>query len=107
MTARRFELHRTGNTLYRDGEASCVAEGVLWSDGTVSVRGPGQPPAVVDWGDLTAASHVRWGGEPYRIGGPYARTAGWCSRSNGFGRRRAPRSAVTSRAPVQSTNDNR
>lgn len=48
---RRFELHRKIDVSGISG-TGVVAEGVLWSDGTVSVRWRGARPSIVFWGSF-------------------------------------------------------
>lgn len=66
-TMRRFELHRDTDVIGVTGEG-VVAEGVLWSDGTVTVRWLGDWPSTVqhDRG-LAAVEHINCHGGLSRV----------------------------------------
>ncbi|SFD13602.1 hypothetical protein [Streptomyces aidingensis] len=59
MTAlpRRFHLHRTVDVTGASGTGR-VADGVMWPDGTVSIRWRGPRPSTVTWNNLADAEHV-------------------------------------------------
>lgn len=54
---RRFYLQRTVDVTGASGTGR-VADGVLWPDGTVSIRWAGDRPSVVFWGSLQDAEAV-------------------------------------------------
>ncbi len=54
---RRFELHRHIDVSGVSG-TGVVAEGVLWSDGSVSIRWLGERPSIVFWTGLEDAYAV-------------------------------------------------
>lgn len=54
---RRFQLDRSVDVTGASG-VGVVADGVLWPDGTVSIRWRGPKPSVVFWEDLAHAEAV-------------------------------------------------
>ncbi|MDX2948032.1 hypothetical protein [Streptomyces caniscabiei] len=54
---RRFHLQRTTDITGVSGTGR-VADGVLWPDGTVSIRWRGERPSTVAWDRLADAEHV-------------------------------------------------
>ncbi|HEX5566725.1 MAG TPA: hypothetical protein VFY14_07335 [Streptomyces sp.] len=54
---RRFHLQRDHDVTGASGTGH-VADGVLWPDGTVSIRWRGDRPSTVYWDDLAHAEHV-------------------------------------------------
>lgn len=63
---RRFHLQRDTDVTGVSGTGR-VAEGVMWSDGTVSVRWTGPMPSTVFWHSLDNALHVHGHGGHTRI----------------------------------------
>jgi len=63
---RRFHLQRDHDVTGVSGVGR-VADGILWSDGTVSVRWLGERPSTVFWDDLAHAEHVHGHGGHTRI----------------------------------------
>lgn len=63
---RRFELHRAQDPSGVSG-TGIVAEGVLFSDGTVAVRWHGQHPSTAVWASLADAEHVHGHGGLTRV----------------------------------------
>lgn len=55
--SRRFHLQRTTDITGVSGTGR-VADGVLWPDGTVSIRWAGPRPSTVFWNSLANAEHV-------------------------------------------------
>ncbi|MEU0691413.1 hypothetical protein [Streptomyces uncialis] len=66
MTSRRFHLQRTTDITGVSGTGH-VADGVLWPDGTVSIRWTGERPSVVFWASLADAEAVHGHGGATRI----------------------------------------
>lgn len=54
---RRFYLDRTTDVTGVSGPGH-VADGILWPDGTVSIRWTGDRPSIVHWGSLADAEYV-------------------------------------------------
>ena len=54
---RRFELHRDADVTGVSG-TGVVADGVLWPDGSCSIRWRGDRPSVVFWADVLDAEYV-------------------------------------------------
>ncbi len=54
---RRFHLQRNVDIAGMSGTGR-VADGVLWPDGTVSVRWRGERPSTVHWGRLADAEAI-------------------------------------------------
>jgi hypothetical protein len=66
-TARRFHLQRDTDTTGVSGTGH-VADGVLWPDGTASVRWTGERPSIVFWDHgITDAEYVHGHGGNTRI----------------------------------------
>ncbi|GAA2192792.1 hypothetical protein [Streptomyces bangladeshensis] len=63
---RRFHLQRTTDITGVSGTGR-VADGVLWPDGTVSIRWRGERPSTVHWGSLADAEAVHGHGGHTRI----------------------------------------
>lgn len=63
---RRFHLHRTTDITGVSGTGR-VADGVLWPDGSVSIRWRGDRPSTVFWDDLGHAEAVHGHGGATRI----------------------------------------
>jgi hypothetical protein len=63
---RRFHLQRDHDVTGVSGTGR-VADGIAWSDGTVSVRWLGDRPSTVFWDDLAHAVHVHGHGGHTRI----------------------------------------
>ncbi|MGZ0231156.1 hypothetical protein [Streptomyces sp. CPS1] len=63
---RRFHLQRNHDVTGVSGTGR-VADGILWSDGTVSIRWLGDRPSTVFWDDLAHAEHVHGHGGHTRI----------------------------------------
>lgn len=63
---RRFHLQRDTDVTGVSGTGR-VADGIVWSDGTVSVRWLGDRPSTVFWDDLAHAVHVHGHGGHTRI----------------------------------------
>ncbi|MFJ7417950.1 hypothetical protein ACIQXD_04975 [Streptomyces uncialis] len=63
---RRFHLQRTTDITGVSGTGH-VADGVLWPDGTVSIRWAGDRPSIVFWGSLADAEAVHGHGGATRI----------------------------------------
>lgn len=63
---RRFHLQRNHDVTGVSGTGR-VANGVLWPDGTVSIRWIGPRPSTVHWDDLAHAQHVHGHGGHTRI----------------------------------------
>lgn len=63
---RRFHLQRTVDVTGVSGTGR-VAEGVVWTDGTVSIRWLGPRPSVVFWASLADAEAVHGHGGHTRI----------------------------------------
>lgn len=63
---RRFHLDRQHDITGASGTGR-VADGVLWPDGTVSIRWRGDRPSTVTWGSLADAEHVHCHGGHTRI----------------------------------------
>lgn len=63
---RRFYLQRNTDVTGVSGTGR-VADGILWTDGTVSVRWLGERPSTVFWDDLAHAEHVHGHGGHTRI----------------------------------------
>jgi hypothetical protein len=63
---RRFHLQRDHDVTGVSGTGR-VADGIVWSDGTVSVRWLGDRPSTVFWDDLAHAVHVHGHGGHTRI----------------------------------------
>ncbi|WP_372344671.1 hypothetical protein [Streptomyces sp. KL116D] len=64
--SRRFHLQRDHDVTGVSGTGR-VAEGVLWTDGTASVRWLGERPSTVHWDDIAHAEHVHGHGGATRI----------------------------------------
>jgi hypothetical protein len=64
--SRRFHLQRDHDVSGVSGTGK-VAEGTLWSDGTVSVRWLGDRPSTVNWASIDDALHVHGHGGHTRI----------------------------------------
>ncbi|MBP2704443.1 hypothetical protein JOL79_11520 [Microbispora sp. RL4-1S] len=62
----RFQLVRQVDVTGVSG-TGVVADGVLWPDGTVSIRWRGDKPSVVFWQDLAHAVHVHGHGGLTRV----------------------------------------
>lgn len=54
---RRFRLIRDVDVTGVSGPGH-VADGVMWSDGTASVRWLGEHGSIVFWGDMESVNHV-------------------------------------------------
>ncbi|GED89355.1 hypothetical protein [Streptomyces sp. 6-11-2] len=63
---RRFHLQRDHDVTGVSGVGR-VANGVLWPDGTVTIRWTGDRPSTVHWDDLAHAHHVHGHGGHTRI----------------------------------------
>jgi hypothetical protein len=63
---RRFHLQRDTDITGVSGTGR-VANGVLWPDGSVSIRWTGDRPSTVHWDDLAHAQHVHGHGGHTRI----------------------------------------
>ena len=63
---RRFHLQRDHDVTGVSGTGR-VADGILWSDGTVSIRWTGPMPSTVFWHSLANALHVHGHGGHTRI----------------------------------------
>lgn len=63
---RRFYLHRHTDITGVSGTGR-VADGVLWPDGTVSIRWRGERPSTVHWDRIADAAHVHGHGGHTRI----------------------------------------
>lgn len=63
---RRFHLQRDHDVTGVSGTGR-VADGIVWSDGTVSVRWLGERPSTVFWDELADAVHVHGHGGHTRI----------------------------------------
>ncbi|GAA4706218.1 hypothetical protein [Streptomyces youssoufiensis] len=63
---RRFYLQRDTDITGVSGTGR-VADGVLWPDGTASVRWRGPRPSIVHWDDIAHAEHVHGHGGATRI----------------------------------------
>jgi hypothetical protein len=66
IQTRRFHLQRDHDVTGASGVGR-VADGVLWPDGTVSIRWRGPRPSTVHWGSLDDAEHVHGHGGATRI----------------------------------------
>jgi hypothetical protein len=64
--SRRFHLQRDHDVTGVSG-TGVVAEGVLWPDGTASVRWLGERPSIVFWDDISHAEYVHGHGGATRI----------------------------------------
>ncbi|WP_369214416.1 hypothetical protein [Streptomyces flavofungini] len=64
--SRRFHLQRDHDVTGMSGTGR-VADGILWPDGTVSVRWAGDRPSTVFWERLEDAAHVHGYGGHTRI----------------------------------------
>jgi len=67
VTTRRFELVRDHDVTGVSG-TGVVADGVLWPDGTVTVRWRGEHPSTVCWASLDDALAVHGHGGLTTIG---------------------------------------
>jgi hypothetical protein len=56
-TVRRFELHRQTDVSGVSG-TGIVADGVLWEDGSATIRWRGDRPSIVHWQDIEHAHSV-------------------------------------------------
>lgn len=65
-TARRFVLHRDQDISGVSG-TGVVADGILWPDGSASVKWRGDMPSVVFWVDFTHAEKIHGHGGATRI----------------------------------------
>lgn len=63
---RRFYLQRTHDVTGVSGTGH-IADGVLWPDGSASIRWTGQRPSTVWWSTLDDAIHVHGHGGNTRI----------------------------------------
>ncbi|WP_327377975.1 hypothetical protein OG393_30855 [Streptomyces sp. NBC_01216] len=63
---RRFYLHRTTDNTGVSGTGR-VADGILWTDGTVSIRWLGERPSTVFWNSIHNALHVHGHGGATRV----------------------------------------
>ncbi|MFZ3592276.1 hypothetical protein [Streptomyces sp. BH104] len=64
--SRRFHLQRDTDITGVSGTGH-VADGILWTDGTASVRWLGERPSIVHWDDIAHAEHVHGHGGATRI----------------------------------------
>lgn len=56
-TVRRFELHRSQDISGVSG-TGVVADGVVWEDGSATIRWRGDRPSVVNWQDVNHAYEI-------------------------------------------------
>jgi hypothetical protein len=56
-TVRRFELHRQTDVSGISG-TGIVADGVVWEDGSATIRWRGDRPSIVHWQDIAHAESV-------------------------------------------------
>jgi hypothetical protein len=74
--SRRFHLQRDHDVTGASGTGR-VADGVLWPDGTVSIRWTGSMPSTVFWHSLANAVHVHGHGGHTRIVWDDPEPVGW------------------------------